>query len=215
MSVPDSPEDPANAAAGTTATATSSRAHKSKCLLSLCKYKTRGTKTEESRLHHGHWPGTRIRVLFRVFGQWGNQRRTNRQQYQPSVAVARTNQVVPLAGEALGAATPENGVAAVSARVPALPPPQRRRLSSNEQVLVDALSLVAQRPSAPARPLRHPLPPYYRRRRRSLVHHRPKTPTLSPIRESGLSNPASPSRQNECGNSISLIAGSCSNSQLR
>lgn len=121
---------------------------------------------------------------------------------------------MPLPEESPTPQTSLNGISTVSQRVPALPPPQRRRLSNSEQVLVDALNLVAtQRP--PTRPLRHPLPPYYRRRRRSVVHHRPKTPTLSPIRESGLSNPASPSRQNECTNSMALIAGNCSKTQIR
>lgn len=198
ISVPDSPDDPSSS------TETGNRM-KSKCLLSLCKYKTRKTLIpghDESRLH-SNWSGTRIRVLFRVFGHWNHNRRGrgNRQQYQTA---ARSNQVVPLAEE-----TVENNMQ--TPILPALPPP-RRRLSNNEQVLVDALSLV-QRP--PTRPIRHQMPSYYRRRRRSVVHHRPKTPTLSPIRESGLSNPASPSRQNECSNSISLIAGSCSRSQPR
>lgn len=204
ISVPDSPDDPSSSA-----TDAGNRVHKSKCLLSLCKYKTRSSKTivpgpEESRMHQGHWSGTRIRVLFRVFGQWGHNRRGNRQQYHP--AAPRNNQVVPLPEETVE--TTPSVLPARPPRLPALPPPPRRRLNNNDQVLVDALSLV-QRP-VPSRPLRHQIPPYYRRRRRSVVHHRPKTPTLSPIRESGLSNPASPSRQSECGNSISLIADSCS-----
>lgn len=100
-------------------------------------------------------------------------------------------------------------------RLPALPPPTRRRISAaSEQVLVDALTLMhrphaplpSPPPPPPPRPVRHSVP-YYRRRRRSIVHHRPKTPTLSPIRESGLSNPASPSRQSECANTISVIGG--------
>lgn len=198
ISVPDSPEDPSSSSE------TGNRLHKSKCLLSLCKYKTRNKTLvpgQEETRNPGHFSGTRIRVLFRVFGQWSHNRRLNRQQYHQSTA--RNNQVVPLSEE-----TVENNLSSRPPRLPALPPPRRRL--SNEQVLVDALSLV-QRPVT-SRPLRHQMPPYYRRRRRSVVHHRPKTPTLSPIRESGLSNPASPSRQSECGNSISLIAGSCSRS---
>lgn len=74
-------------------------------------------------------------------------------------------------------------------------------LHPSDQVLVDALSLLPLQTPPPSRPLRVPAP-HYRRRKRSVVHHRPKTPTLSPIRESGLSNPASPSRQSECAETL-------------
>lgn len=86
--------------------------------------------------------------------------------------------------------------------LPALPIPPRRRLIS-ETELANALSVLQlqqqQRCGSAGRR------PSYRRRRRSVVH-RPKTPALSPIRESGLSNPASPSRQN-C--TVSAISGTC------
>lgn len=85
--------------------------------------------------------------------------------------------------------------------LPALPPLPRRRIIS-ESELANALNLLQQQQlrTAQRRPGNQ-----YRRRRRSVVH-RTKTPTLSPIHESGLSNPASPSRQSCPVNSIS---GAC------
>lgn len=82
--------------------------------------------------------------------------------------------------------------------LPALPPPQRRRMIS-ESELTSALTILQQQQHQQQQQQmrclgRRPLP-QYRRRRRSNVH-RTKTPALSPIRESGLSNPASPSHQN-------------------
>lgn len=84
--------------------------------------------------------------------------------------------------------------------LPALPPPQRRRMISDSE-LTNALTILQQQQHHQQQQqqqlrcvTRRPLP-QYRRRRRSNVH-RTKTPALSPIRESGLSNPASPSHQN-------------------
>lgn len=84
-------------------------------------------------------------------------------------------------------------------RVPALAPPPRRRMISDIE-LANALAILQQQQRTMGR---RPLP-QYRRRRRSTVLHRPKTPTLSPIHESGLSNPASPSRT-----SVAAVSGSC------
>lgn len=83
--------------------------------------------------------------------------------------------------------------------LPALPPPQRRRMISDRE-LTSALTILQQQQNQQQqqqqlRCLTRRPPPQYRRRRRSNVH-RTKTPALSPIRESGLSNPASPSHQN-------------------
>lgn len=92
--------------------------------------------------------------------------------------------------------------------LPALPPPQRRRMISDSE-LTSALTILQQQQQQHQQQqqtrcvARRPLP-QYRRRRRSNVH-RTKTPALSPIRESGLSNPASPSHQN-C---TAVAAASC------
>lgn len=130
----------------------------------------------------------------------GNLGHTKRNPSQPTQLsqVARNNQVVPnqtdqanqfqiqTINNLVPVTYPE--VSRRANTLPALPAPPRRRLIS-ETELANALSVLQQQQQrcGPRRPL-------YRRRRRS-VAHRPKTPALSPIRESGLSNPASPSRQ--------------------
>lgn len=194
-SVPDSPDDPQSPT-------------EPRCLMSLCKHKAR-TKSNQSvpaieqrtRRTHGHWSSAKIRVLFRVLGNLGNSRRRNNS--------ARNNQVVPLPGEQLPTTehvqTVNNiiPIPANSSRrltLPALPPPPRRRIIS-ETELANALTILQQQQrSCTRRQLIQ-----YRRRRRS-IGHRQKTPALSPIRESGLSNPASPSRQN-C--TVATITGPC------
>ncbi|KAJ8951706.1 hypothetical protein NQ314_007647, partial [Rhamnusium bicolor] len=134
-----------------------------------------------------------------------------RSQSHQSPQVVRNNQVVPVPNETNSAEpiqTVNNLVPVpcypeVSRRantLPALPAPTRRRLIS-ETELANALSVLQQQQQQRCGSRR----PLYRRRRRSVVH-RPKTPALSPIRESGLSNPASPSRQN-C--TVSAISGTC------
>ncbi|KAB0796386.1 hypothetical protein PPYR_10447 [Photinus pyralis] len=192
MSVPDSPEDPQSPS-------------EPKCLMNLCKYKLKG-KNSETRTHrtHGHWSSAKIRVLFRVIGNLGQNRRRN-----PPVTT-RNNQVSPLNAEMhhQPIQTITNIIPVpsypneASGRItlPALPPPTRRRIVSDTE-LADALSILQQQQRIGGR---RPLP-QYRRRRRSTAQ-RPKTPTLSPIRESGLSNPASPSRQT-C--TVAAIPGSC------
>jgi len=75
------------------------------------------------------------------------------------------------------------GVGGVS--VPALPPPTRRKIRNTSEIdeLAESLTFVQQ-------PLRHSGPPNGRRRRKNLL--RTRSPTLSPIHETGYSNPASP-----------------------
>ncbi|KAK5642047.1 hypothetical protein RI129_008214 [Pyrocoelia pectoralis] len=194
MSVPDSPEDPHSPT-------------EPKCLMNLCKYKLK-TKNSETRTHrtHGHWSSAKIRVLFRVIGNLGQNRRRNQ------ISTTRNNQVSPLNTEIINHHQPIQTITNIipvpsypteaSARItlPALPPPTRRRIVSDTE-LADALSILQQQQRIGGRRTL----PQYRRRRRSTTQ-RPKTPTLSPIRESGLSNPASPSRQT-C--TVAAIPGSC------
>lgn len=88
-------------------------------------------------------------------------------------------------------------------QLPALQTPQRCRLIS-ELELANALTILKQQQEHRSHK-NGKRPHLYRRRRRSMVH-RTKTPALSPIRESGLSNPASPSHQN-C--TVSAINSTC------
>lgn len=69
--------------------------------------------------------------------------------------------------------------------VPALPPPTRRKIRNTSEIdeLAESLTFVQQ-------PLRHSGPSNGRRRRKNLL--RTRSPTLSPIHETGYSNPASP-----------------------
>lgn len=192
-SVPDSPDDPHSPT-------------EPRCLMSLCRHKAR-TKSnmpaieQRNRRTHGHWSSAKIRVLFRVLSNLGNSRK--RSNFNPT----KSNQVVPLPGEQLPEPvqmvnnlipTPVNSSRRVI--LPALPPPPRRRIIT-ETELANALTILQQQQrNGDRRQLSQ-----YRRRRRS-IGQRQKTPALSPIRESGLSNPASPSRQN-C--TVATITGPC------
>lgn len=111
ISVPDSPDDPTSSESiRTTSTTTNATIHKTKCLLSLCKYKSKGkgaagnaitaqqmaltassatvaahaTADEESTTRPGVSGTTRIRVLFRVFGHWTHGRRHRQQNITPT-----------------------------------------------------------------------------------------------------------------------------------
>lgn len=187
--VPDSPDD-------------SQTSSEPKCLISLCKHKIKN-KTSlplEARTHrtHGHWSSAKLRLLFRVLSNLGNNRRRNQN---------KGNQIVPVSADSNSSesiqtiSTPlYNDTPRRTAALPSLPPPPRRRMISDVE-LANALSILQQQQRGGGR---RPLP-QYRRRRRS-TGHRPKTPALSPIHESGLSNPASPSRQN-C--TLAAVSGSC------
>ncbi|XP_056631007.1 uncharacterized protein LOC130441375 [Diorhabda sublineata] len=198
VSVPDSPDDPHSPS-------------EPKCLISLCKHKAKNKNLPalEGRSHrtHGHWSSAKLRMIFRVLGNLGHNKRNPSQPTQ----LTRNNQVVPNSDQILSTQpiqTINNLVPVTYPEVtrrantlPALPAPPRRRLIS-ETELANALSVLQQQQQRCG--ARRSL---YRRRRRSVVH-RPKTPALSPIRESGLSNPASPSRQT-C--TVSALSGTTGN----
>ncbi|XP_060520953.1 palmitoyltransferase ZDHHC11 [Cylas formicarius] len=201
VSVPDSPDDPNSPS-------------EPRCLMSLCRHKAKSKKLPsalEGRPHrtHGHWSSAKLRMLFRVLGNLGQHRRRNQQQQQHAQAqLPKTNQIVPLSSDT-GSNDPS--IRTINNLVPvadypdasygpnAATLPRRRVISETE--LANALTLLQQQQQQQRCGRR----PSYRRKRRSVVH-RPKTPALSPIRESGLSNPASPSRQT-C--TVSAISGSC------
>ncbi|KAL9707499.1 hypothetical protein quinque_011017 [Culex quinquefasciatus] len=99
--------------------------------------------------------------------------------------------------------------------MPALPPPVRRKLKNTTddlQDLVNTLALVQQQQQQQQQQqnqqpmIRIPIHPSYRRsRRKTLIRNR--SPTLSPIHESGLSNPTSPQLcRHSCSASISSLA---------
>ncbi|KAL1517603.1 hypothetical protein ABEB36_001344 [Hypothenemus hampei] len=202
VSVPDSPDDPQSPL-------------EPRCLMSLCKHKAKSKKMppalETGRSHrtHGYWSRAKLRLLFRVLGNLGQQKRRNPPQSQSNSSQApKGNQVTPHVGPAPNFPVPVQSVSNLvpitcypeasrrANSLPSLPNPPRRRLIS-ETELANALTLLQQQQQRCGGRR-----PTSRRRRRSVVH-RPKTPALSPIRESGLSNPASPSKQS-CA-----IAGAC------
>lgn len=190
VSVPDSPDDSQNTT-------------EPKCLISLCKYKmgNKSAVSVDGKAHrtHGQWSSAKLRVLFRIISNLGNKRRRSQN---------RNNQIVPAVSNetnssdtinTISTSEVPNGARRLSP-LPSLPPPPRKRMVSDAE-LANALSLLQQQQRGGSR---RPLP-QYRRRRRS-TSHRPKTPALSPIHETGLSNPASPSHQN-C--TVAAITGSC------
>ncbi|XP_017773301.1 PREDICTED: protein S-acyltransferase 21 [Nicrophorus vespilloides] len=166
VSVPDSPDE------------------EPRCLMSLCKHAKNKLDNRSRSTSHGHWSSAKIRVLFRVLGNLGHHRRRRR---------SRSNQVTPSTTtvddhpDTITVHTITNQQSLPPLPLP--PPPRRRTISDSE--LANALSILQQQRINTS--IRRPLPPY-RRRRRSNAAHRTKTPALSPIHESGLSNPASPSR---------------------
>lgn len=113
-----------------------------------------------------------------------------RNQVKPIVVeIPKNVQTVSLIGDISAAETTSNKPirsASVSS-LPALPPPTRRQIHSvSLKELGDVLAFV-QQPRRPMQPLRR----HYRRR--SIPQLRPTmSPTLSPIHESGLSNPSTP-----------------------
>lgn len=140
ISVPDSPDDPS----ATTTSSSERSVHKSKCLLSLCKYKQR-TKSQMPVFNEDGIPaaspryGTRIRVLFRVFGHWSHGRRSRQQQQQQqqqhtSVSRNKHNQVVPLSEDSSAV----DGVQVVrpcSAPLTAPPSPGRLQAEASRAML--------------------------------------------------------------------------------
>lgn len=153
-----------------------------RCLMSLCKnHKTKSTVPSITD-RRTHWSSAKLRVLLRVLSNLGNHRR-------------RSNQVTPAVSQEIEPiATIAENVPCVNREIlpPVLPPARRRVITENE--IANALNILQQQRLNGIRRA-----PQYRRRRRSTVVHRTKTPALSPIRETGLSNPASPSRQNCSG----------------
>ncbi|KAJ8919932.1 hypothetical protein NQ315_006461 [Exocentrus adspersus] len=188
VSVPDSPDDPHSPS-------------EPRCLMSLCRHKAKSKSLPalEGRPHrtHGHWSSAKLRMLFRILGNLGQNRRRSSQSSpahpSPQPVHRGSNQVLPTpppsANDADAIHTVNNLVpvscypdlARRANALPALPAPPRRRLISDTE-LANALAALQQQQRCGSGNARRPL---YRRRRRSAAH-RTKTPALSPIHESGL-----------------------------
>jgi palmitoyltransferase ZDHHC1/11 len=123
----------------------------------------------------------------------------------------KQNQIRPLTGSNSSDHVSSDAVASSnenqpqSGSVPSAPPPNRRKIKSptDLQDLADTLSII--QPSSGIRvPPNHQL---RRQRRKNVLRNR--SPTLSPIHESGLSNPASPQLcRHSCSASISSLGSS-------
>lgn len=128
------------------------------------------------------WPIVRFRHMLRMIGRY---RRTDCRRHggtprpdDRDPSAIKQNQIRPVSSST------NEPVGHDSVRLPVLPPPSRRKIrhSADLQDLTNSLSFVQQssRCNSSAR----------RQRRKNAMRNR--SPTLSPIHESGLSNPASP-----------------------
>lgn len=126
------------------------------------------------------WPVVRLRHMFRMIGRY----RRPRCRGINSNAI-KQNQIRPLPGSSNESDENYNPVShSQLPPLPALPPPTRRKIKSptDLQDLADSINFQpASRISAHS---------YRRSRRKTILRNR--SPTLSPIHESGLSNPTSP-----------------------
>jgi hypothetical protein len=126
------------------------------------------------------WPVVRLRHMFRMIGRY----RRPRCRGINSNAI-KQNQIRPLPGSSNESDENSNAISHHQLPpLPALPPPTRRKIKSptDLQDLADTINFQpASRISAHS---------YRRSRRKTILRNR--SPTLSPIHESGLSNPTSP-----------------------
>lgn len=149
-------------------------------------------KTNRPRLVRP-WPVVRFRHMLRMIGRY---RRPHCGRHGAAAVNIKQNQVRPLSASEQNSPNPNHSVLPTSiirdesstvtsgnVTLPALPPPARRKLrnSTDLQELADSLTFV-QQPRY--------LPNNRRQRRKNVLRNR--SPTLSPIHESGLSNPTSP-----------------------
>lgn len=150
------------------------------------------------------WP-VRLRHMFRMINRYRRPRCRG-------VNSLKQNQIRPLPGST--SSDNVNGVDAATSpvpsesTVPSAPPPNRRKIKSPTDLQDLAESLAIIQPSAGIR-----VPPNHqirRQRRKNVLRNR--SPTLSPIHESGLSNPTSP--QLACRHSCSASISSIGNSSL-
>jgi palmitoyltransferase ZDHHC1/11 len=160
------------------------------------------TKRPRSKLVRP-WP-VRLRHMFRMINRYRRPRCRG-------VNSLKQNQIRPLPGansnDNIEAVAANGQGEAHSTEVPSAPPPNRRIIKSPSdlQDLADTLSII--QPSGVRVPPNHQI---RRQRRKNVLRNR--SPTLSPIHESGLSNPTSPQLacRHSCSGSISSSLGSSS-----
>lgn len=140
-----------------------------------------------SRFYSRSWSMVHFRRMYRALNRMGLRKSRNRPAKQFPV---RGNQVSPLSAPPLVSPPedkppgPDDVRTIPLGKLPSLPPPVRRKMSVTDlQELAESLG-----PGAGVGPTRART--YRRGRRKTLA--RPRSPALSPIHESGLSNPASP-----------------------
>lgn len=155
------------------------------------------TKRTRSKLIRP-WP-VRLRHMFRMINRYRRPRCRG-------VNSLKQNQIRPLPGSNSNENIAAELTEVDANSVPSAPPPSRRKISSptDLQDLADTLSII--QPSSGMR-----VPPNHqirRQRRKNVLRNR--SPTLSPIHESGLSNPTSPQLacRHSCSGSISSIGNS-------
>jgi palmitoyltransferase len=148
------------------------------------------------------WP-VRLRHMFRMINRYRRPRCRG-------VNTLKQNQIRPLPGANSNDNIESTAVQneAQATEIPSAPPPNRRKMKSptDLQDLADTLSII--QPTGGVR-----VPPNHtvrRQRRKNVLRNR--SPTLSPIHESGLSNPTSPQLacRHSCSGSISSSLGSSS-----
>lgn len=162
------------------------------------------------------WP-VRLRYVFRMINRY------RRPRCRGSIGTLKQNQVRPLAGSTSNDNIDEHLNAAV---IPSAPAPNRRKLknSTDLQDLADSLSIIqpsstTNNTTTTSSATTVPTLQNIRRQRRKNVLLRNKSPTLSPIHESGFSNPASPQLacKHACSGSISSLGNNvplCGNRNL-
>lgn len=149
------------------------------------------------------WPVVRLRHMFRMIGRY---RRPRCRHGINSVAI-KQNQIRPFpstnSNESLAVPPQEISMLAIFNNespplMPALPPPTRRKIKTTPELqdLADNLQFIQQ-----------PANSYRRNKRKHVLRNR--SPTLSPIHESGLSIPNSPQTcRHNCSGSISSLGNS-------
>lgn len=155
------------------------------------------------------WP-VRLRHMLRMINRYrrprcrgGNSLKQN--QIRPLPGSNSNENISKTAANSPRYQSSENNLASV----PSAPPPNRRKIknSNDLQDLADSLSII--QPSIGMRVV-PPVHPLRRQRRKNVLRNR--SPTLSPIHESGFSNPTSP--QLACRHSCSGSLSSLENSSL-
>ena len=156
------------------------------------------------------WPVVRFRHMLRMIGRY---RRPPQCRHNAASAVIKQNQVRPLSSseqpnnynnaQLYTSSNDSSKQNASAMTLPALPPPSRRKMRNptDLQELTDSLTFLQQQ--------QHPryLPNIRRQRRKNVLRNR--SPTLSPIHESGLSNPTSPQPCRHASCTISIPSNVC------